>query len=82
MTKTAGNILTLGLGFLDTAIAKSILDVQTQANIERFFQETGDVLVKIELENLQADGRYTEIVLKMAEYGYQYKNIPDLLEIP
>ena len=78
LTKTAGNILTLGLGFLDTSIASNTANLQTRLNIDKFFSETGDIDARVELQNLLSNGRYTEVVIKLSEYGYQYQNLLDM----
>ena len=82
LTKTAGNILTLGLGFLDIGLAEAALNVQSKRNIVEFEKQTGNVLVALELQNLLSQGRHTEMVIKMAEYDYEYRNIPDFLLNP
>ena len=63
---------------MDTSIASNTANLQTRLNIDKFFSETGDIDARVELQNLLSNGRYTEVVIKLSEYGYQYQNLLDM----
>ena len=62
--------------------AESVVKTQSARNINAFIQENGFSNVVLEFGSLLAQGRHTELVIKMAENGYEYKRLTESLPNP
>lgn len=78
IAKSSSSLLGPAISFLDAGVAQGVLRIQTKANIDRFYDKTGDIATTAKLRQRLSRGDHTGVVLKLLENGYRYKNLNDL----
>ena len=79
ISKTGARFLGPAISFLDEAAANGLLRMQSRVNVDRFYEDTGNLDVQIQLlRHLSAD-EHIMIVIILSAHDYPYRNIKQLL---
>ncbi|WP_195732930.1 hypothetical protein [Glaciecola sp. MH2013] len=79
-TEAGGAIISVGISLLDAEIASRFIQIQTHRNIKDTFGLYHPKMMP-ELQEMNRNGNYFGVIVKMAEYGYEYKGAARLLEL-
>lgn len=79
LSKTGSRFLGPAISLLDTSSAQGMLRIQTRANIDRHYEETGDIVTTNQMRQLLSQDDHLGVALKLLEKERPYQNMHQLM---
>lgn len=79
IAKTGGRFLGPGISLLDAQAAEGLLRAQTRININRYYEDTGDLSGMVTMQQMLSQNDHVGVVIFLAAHGRGYRSYSELL---